>query len=289
MTSSPKVSVLLPVYNTHPQHLRECIASILSQTFSDFEFLILNDSPENTELDAIVTSFDDPRIIYKKNERNLGISASRNKLLDAARGEYLAVMDHDDISLPQRFEKEVAYMDEHPEIGVCSCWVDSFPDGPEFHFPERDAEIKKLLMAGCAVKHPAAMIRKAVLTQHNIRYEDEYSPAEDYCLWLRLMEHTRFHNIQEVLFHYRWHADNTTHHQLHRMSAATHELQLWAHEKHPVLYDACWYERTKTVHIKLFKIIPFLKLIKRGNKTTLCLFNHIPIIEFTERRQKWPK
>lgn len=230
MSTSPKISVLLLVYNTHPQHLRECIASILSQTFADFEFLTLNGSPENAQLDAIVASFDDPRIIYKKNERNLDIFASRNKLLDAMRGEYLAMMDHDDISLPQRFEKEVACMDGHPGIEVCSCWVDSSPDAPKFHFPERDTEIKKVRMAGCAVKHPAAMIRKIVLTQHTIRCGEGYSPAKGYCLWLRLTDHTRFCNIREVLSRYRWHADNTTHHQLHRMSKATHKLQLWAHE-----------------------------------------------------------
>ena len=104
----PRVSVLLPVYNTRPEHLREAIDSILAQTFADFELLILNDCSTNADVEEVVKSYTDPRIVYAVNERNLGISPSRNRLLDMAQGEYLAVMDHDDISLPERFEKQVA-------------------------------------------------------------------------------------------------------------------------------------------------------------------------------------
>jgi len=111
----PRVSVLMPVYNTKPEHLREAIDSILSQTFTDFEFLILNDCSPNADVEEVVKSYDDPRIVYTVNERNLGISGARNRLLDMARGEYLAVMDHDDISLPERFEKQVAFLDAIPK------------------------------------------------------------------------------------------------------------------------------------------------------------------------------
>ena len=289
MIDSPKVSVLLPIYNTHPQHLRECIASILSQTFADFEFLILNDSPENTELDAIVASFEDPRIIYKKNERNLGISASRNKLLDAARGEYLAVMDHDDISLPQRFEREVAYMDTHPEVGVCSCWAECFPKPHLLRFPTEDVDIKVMFMDDCPIMHPAAMIRRAVLTQHNIRYEEEFSLCEDFCLWLRLIEYTRFHNIPEVLFRYRWHTDNVSKQQQRKMVQATSRLRSSARKKYPCLFDA-WLNASSSVwNAKLFRVLPLFKLVKCGRQATLYLFNHIPIMRITKKRKEWPK
>ena len=96
----PEVSVLMPVYNTRPEHLREAMESILAQTFTDFEFLILNDASSDPRVEEVVQSFSDPRIVYAVNEKNLGISGSRNRLLDMAKGEYLAVMDHDDISLP---------------------------------------------------------------------------------------------------------------------------------------------------------------------------------------------
>ena len=101
----PKVSVLMPVYNTQSEHLHEAIDSILAQTFRDFEFLILNDCSTDPQVEEVVKSYSDPRIVYAVNERNLGISGARNRLLDMAQGEYLVVMDHDDISLPERFEK----------------------------------------------------------------------------------------------------------------------------------------------------------------------------------------
>ena len=101
----PRVSVLMPVYNTKPEQLREAMDSILAQTFGDFEFLILNDRSTDPQVEEVVKSYSDPRIVYAVNERNLGISGARNRLLDMAQGEYLVVMDHDDISLPERFEK----------------------------------------------------------------------------------------------------------------------------------------------------------------------------------------
>ena len=110
----PKVSVLMPVYNTRPEHLREAVQSVLSQTFTDFELLILNDGSTVQGLEEVVRSFHDPRIVYAENERNLGISRTRNRLMDMARGEYFAVMDHDDVSLPERLEKQTAFLDAHP-------------------------------------------------------------------------------------------------------------------------------------------------------------------------------
>lgn len=123
----PKVPELMPIHNTDPEHLRESASSILEQNFTYFEFLILNDLPDNTELDGIISSFQDSRITYARNEYNMGISATRDKFLDRTRGEYVTIMEHDDISLPERFAKEVAYLDSHPDVGVCGCWVDIFP------------------------------------------------------------------------------------------------------------------------------------------------------------------
>jgi glycosyltransferase involved in cell wall biosynthesis len=106
----PKISVLTPLYNTKPIQLRAMIESILGQTYEDFEFLILNDSPENTEIEKIVKSYNDSRIKFFVNEYNMGITKSRNKLINMATGEYLAVVDHDDISMPKRFELEAEFL-----------------------------------------------------------------------------------------------------------------------------------------------------------------------------------
>lgn len=124
----PKVSVMTSIYNTNPKHLRECIESILNQTFKDFEFIILSDSPDNTALDEIVKSYSDPRIKFFKNAKNEGISVTRNRMLELANGEYWAVFDHDDISLPERLQKEVEYLDANPSVGVIGTFVQYFND-----------------------------------------------------------------------------------------------------------------------------------------------------------------
>ena len=114
----PKISVLMPIYNTNSQHLREAISSILNQTYVDYEFIILNDSPDNLELDNLVQEFNDKRIKYIKNKQNIGITPSRNRLIELSKGEYLAVMDHDDVSLPERFARQVEFLDANLDYGV---------------------------------------------------------------------------------------------------------------------------------------------------------------------------
>ena len=232
---SVKVSVLMPIYRTKESYLRTAIESILNQTFTDFEFLILDDCPFD-DREEIVKSYIDPRIIYLKNETNLGITPSRNKLIELAKGEYLAVMDHDDISLPMRFEKQVAYLDAHPNVGVVGCLTKTFPYRLDLCHPEKDEEIKMALTYRCAILHPASMMRKSVLMDNNIRYEKRYSPSEDYCMWIRLMDCTDFYNIQEILFRYRYYKNNTTHRQINKMDAVAEELFCIVQKKHPKLY-----------------------------------------------------
>lgn len=272
----PKVSVLMPVYKTNENYLRDAISSILNQTYTDFEFLILDDCPDDSR-EEIVKSFNDKRIKYIKNDQNLGITPSRNKLIDMAKGEYLAVFDHDDISLSTRFEKQVQYLDEHKDVGVVSCKIKTMIGGKISKNPTNDTDIKLALMRVCALTHPAAMIRKAVLIENNIRYEEEFSPAEDYALWCRLIPFTKFHNINEVLFHYRDHAENTSHKQDGKMYNAT--LAIWSFMKNdnPALYEEFLLKAKHTTRIRLFGFIPFLTIIKQANKTKVYLFEKIPL------------
>lgn len=217
----PKVSVCLSVYKTKPEYLKECISSILNQTFKDFEFLIADDCPEDKTCEDIIKSYADERIIYMRNAQNLGISGSRNSLLNMARGEYIAVMDHDDISLPERLREEAAYLDDHPECGVVSCWYERFPDIKIKKKPQNSRQIEKALKNSCPMLHPAAMIRKSVLEENHLQYETEYTPAEDYALWCRLCGKTKFHNIQKVLFRYRDHQNNASKTHKEQMQRAT--------------------------------------------------------------------
>ncbi len=276
----PKISVLFPTYNTREEYLREAIESVLRQTFADFEFIILDDCSPDPNVEAVVKSYADPRIRFYKNEQNMGISRTRNKLIELARGEYLAVMDHDDVSLPERFEKEAAYLDANPDVGVVSCKAEQFPHGGLTKNPENDKDIKLAMMRSCPITHSACMIRKSVLTDNNIRYEEEFSPSEDYALYVRLMKVTKFHNLPEVLFRYRWYADNTSHKQRDKMRAATFALQSILKAENPALYNEFLLRATHTARVRLFGCVPVLKIETRGYKTKVYLFEKILLLSF---------
>lgn len=276
----PKISVLIPTYNTREEYLREAIESVLRQTFADFEFIILDDCSPDPNVEKVVKSYADSRIRFYKNEQNIGISKTRNKLIELARGEYLAVMDHDDVSLPERFEKEAAYLDTHPDVGLVSCKAEKFPHGGLTKNPENDKDIKLAMMRSCPITHSACMIRKSVLVDNNIRYEEEFSPSEDYALYVRLMKVTKFHNLPEVLFRYRWHTTNTSITQADKMERATFALQSILKTENPALYNEFLLRATHTARVRLFGFIPVLKIETRGYKTKVYLFEKILLLSF---------
>lgn len=279
-----KVSVLTPIYRTDERILREAIESVLSQTFRDFEFLLLDDCPEDSR-EAVVRNYDDRRIVYLKNDRNLGISVSRNKLIDLAKGEYLAVFDHDDICRPERFAKEVAYLDAHPECGVVGGWVR--PDaGTPLEFPEDDHGIKVALMDGSSIWHSAAMIRKSVLDASGVRYEADYSPAEDYRLWMRLLPLTVFHNLREVVLDYRRHGRNTSTVRSRELNAQVARIQAEAKVNESGLYAEYELVRTVLRRIRLFGI-PVLKVVETRYETEIRLFGRIPLLRISRRFWTW--
>jgi glycosyltransferase involved in cell wall biosynthesis len=117
----PRISVVMSVYNGE-KYLRQAIESILQQTYTDFEFIIIDDGSTDSSRE-IIQSYDDKRIRLVINEQNIGLTKSLNKGIRLAKGEFIARMDADDISLPQRFEKQVAYLDSHPEVGVLGTYA----------------------------------------------------------------------------------------------------------------------------------------------------------------------
>lgn len=278
---APRVSVLTPIYNTNPKHLREMIESILNQTYTDFEFLILNDSPENKEIEKIVKSYTDTRIKYSKNDKNMGITPSRNKLLKMARGEYVAIFDHDDISIPTRLEKEVEYFDTNPHVGVVSGFIQNFGGGSAVRtVPEFDTDIKIAMTDWCCVWHTAAMVRKSVLTDNNIEYEEYYSPCEDYRLWSRLMGVTNFHNLQTVLVKYRVFENQTSTQQKSHMDIMSRAVQLDIINRFPAYWNAWRQSDACTTRFRLrFLGIPLLKI--KHNR--VLLFDFIPLFKIKWR------
>lgn len=280
----PRVSVLTPIYNTNPVYLKECIESVLNQTFSDFEFIILNDSPDNLELDKIVTSYKDKRIKYVKNDDNMGISFSRNKLLSMACGEYLAIFDHDDVSLPNRLSEQVAFLDSNREVGLVSGQfqvIGGRNNGKIIPAPEHDVDIKIYLTDNNCVSHSASMIRKSVLVENNIEYEELYSPAEDYRLCARLMDVTSFHNLKNVLIKYRCYPDNTTNLQSDKMHRAWQKVHLDICNKYPAHWEyfKCNYSPNTRFRLRLFDIIPLIKI----KNNTIFLFEYIPILKIKRK------
>lgn len=274
----PTVSVLTPVYNTNHEHLRQCIESILNQTYTDFEFIILNDSPENTELEKLILSYKDKRIRYVKNDKNIGISRSRNKLIELARGKYIAIFDHDDISHKTRLEKQVKFLDENPYVGVVGAWAHWF-GAQDFirKNPEYDTDIKIRLTDVCAIMHTTAIIRKSVLIENNVRYEEQYTPAEDYRLWGQLMQYTDFHNIQEVLVEYRCDKNNASHRMKTRQTIVHESIKIQICNKYP-MYRLAFERQLRRIRVRLFGKIP---LIKIKNKWAL-LFDCIPLVKIKD-------
>ncbi len=275
----------MPIYNTNEDFLRAAIESILNQTYTDFEFLILNDSPDNIKLDEIVASYKDSRIKYLKNEKNIGITPSRNKLLEIAQGEYLAVMDHDDISLPERFQKQVDFLDNNPDYGVVSChyYINDRRNPSKIKInrpPQADKDIKLQLIKYCVVLHPASMLRKSVLIDNNINYELEFSPAEDYALWCKLIAYTKFFNLSEVLFRYRKHSSNTSKKILDKMHKSDYLIKENNRINYPDLYEEYLLKSTRKTKYNLFEFIPIFSITKKRDITIFKLFDLIPILSY---------
>jgi glycosyltransferase involved in cell wall biosynthesis len=208
--SIPLVTVLMPVYNGEI-YLREAIDSILSQTYKDFEFLIINDgSTDNSE--NIINSYNDSRILYVKNESNLRLIATLNKGIELAQGKYIVRMDADDISAPTRIEKQVAFMEKNEDVGLCGSWFTSFGDVQESvcKYKEQHDEILFKMFYQCHFCHPSLIIRKKVFDDLEIPFDKQFIHAEDYELYFRLSTKWKFHNLQESLVKYRIHSSSVS-------------------------------------------------------------------------------
>lgn len=203
-TKAPKITVLMPVYNCE-LYVKEAIDSIINQTFTDFEFLIIDDASTDKTV-SIIKEYKDSRIQLIEKEGNKGISDSLNYGLKVAKGEYIARMDGDDISLPERFEKQIAFLDTNIDVVLCGSNFGIIGTVKLINLPEDNEAIKLRLLKGNCIAHPSVMIRNSVLKEHAITYDSSTEPAEDYDLWVRLLQFGKLYNIQDKLLYYRVHA-----------------------------------------------------------------------------------
>ena len=208
---SPTVTVLMSVYNGE-KYLHEAIDSILNQTYTDIEFIIIDDG--STDLSqGIILSYDDPRIRFIENNENIGLVNSLNKGLKIAKGEYIARMDADDISMPTRLEEQVNYMDRMPNVGVCGTMAKYINEkskvirkGNNLKIMEKDEDMKAELLFKPCFLHPTVIYRSKLLRKNNIYYEEVYGKySQDYYLWYILSSRCEFANISSILFAYRIH------------------------------------------------------------------------------------
>lgn len=208
----PKVSVIISTYNGE-RHLVASIDSITNQTFLDFELIIVNDGSSDRTKDLLQTVHD-RRIKVLTNNQNRGIAFSQNRAIGAASGEYLALMDHDDISLPHRLQTQVNFLDQHPEVGMLSSnsWNIDSDDlvKSEAKYPTNEVEFAwNTLILGCPNIHTTLMIRRSALNRIG-GYDTGLRFACDYDLISRLILTTRVVNIEEPLVKWREHSSSVS-------------------------------------------------------------------------------
>lgn len=221
---TPRISVVMPAYNSE-KYIGEAIESILNQTFTDFEFIIINDgSMDDTAKIVLQYANKDKRIKFINNKDNRGIVSVLNQGLDLAKGEYIARMDSDDISLPTRFERQIQYMESHPECGVLGTWFKCFGKSDKIirnHECVKICNIVKVQHVG----HPTVMLKRAVVDKYKFHYDEKYKYAEDFELWSRMVFVTEIHNLPEILLKYRWHGTNVSIEHAHRQQELTRQVQ----------------------------------------------------------------
>jgi len=206
----PTVSILMPVYKTS-LYLREAMDSMLSQTFTDFELIVLNDcSPDDAE--EILDKYKDPRIIRYRGKENVGLANVLNVGMQMAKGKYIARMDSDDISAPNRLEVQVDYLERHPDIDLCSCGMNLFGAMEDQWIRESDLETVRInALFFSPILHAASVWRRDAFERLGLCFRQEMVPAEDYDLWCRaLSDGLRLVNIPQCMYWYRIHPDQAT-------------------------------------------------------------------------------
>lgn len=211
--NNPKISVVMSAYN-RPQYVKEAIESILNQTYKDFEFIIVDDCSTDDTPDIIQGYADkDERIVFIKNPKNMDYNYNLRHGFEIAKGEYIARMDDDDISMPTRFEKQVKFLDENPDVTVLGTFIETFgnPDAKTWVTLSDSDEIEVAMNFYNPMCHPSVMIRNSFLKKYNLNYSPEELYAEEYHLWKEIiLKGGKLANLPEELVKYRVHPKTVT-------------------------------------------------------------------------------
>jgi len=204
----------MPVYNCD-KFIGEAVESILTQSFRDFELIIIDDcSTDSTQ--EVISTFADQRIVFIKKIKNSGYISSLNMALQIAKGEFIARMDGDDISHSGRLEEQVNFLITNPDIVLCGTRYQLLSTNEVVANPIEDEDIKIALLDYCALGHPTVMFRKSFLTANNLSYHEAYYPAEDYDLWTRISALGKIANLTAPLLFYRSHENQVSIKEQHK-------------------------------------------------------------------------
>lgn len=233
LTERPPLTVFTPFYKANPTYFDETIVSVLSQSFTDFEYLMINDGSID-DARRIEKRFRDPRIRIITSQTPLGLSGSRNAGLREAHGDLIAFIDSDDFCEPDRLQKQIDFMRANPDhvlVGTALRFIDekSRTIGSRF-YAENDREIKARIVAMNCVAQPSVMARRQALIDAG-GYTPDFPAAEDYALWLRLARFGKFHNLQEQLVAYRIHTQAGKHRLLKPALRDSTKLKIYAVRK----------------------------------------------------------
>ena len=201
----------MPVYNKAP-FVKEAVESVLNGSFQDFEIICVDDKGTDNSLE-VLRSITDPRLRVVELERNLGPAGAANRCLDEARGEYLVRLDADDLAVPDRLAKQVAYMDAHPEVVASGGHLQLFGARDRlWKFPIEHDDCVANLLFGVPVSQGASIMRRSVIEQHGLRYDPSWPRVgEDWLFWLRVSKVGRFGNLNEAMTLYRRGEQNISH------------------------------------------------------------------------------
>ena len=263
---NPKISVVMSAYREPEEYLRKSIESILNQTFEDFEFIIVLDDPNNEKNEKLIEEYakKDNRIVFLKNERNLGRGASRNRAIDIAKGKYVAIMDADDIALPERLEKQFNYLEENEDVDLLftwAYWIDERDNIIGRFKPERYKikNIKKYFFREHLLVHPSMMIKTEILKE--LKYNENLLRSQDYDLWIRcIINNYNFDIVEEFLLKRRLVIEDIEKRIKKQRNCSKYStLTLWKYKKY--FYRDIYFWKTFFFHLSMYI---FLSVAPKG-------------------------
>lgn len=268
MKQKPLVSVLMPAFNAE-KYISESIDSILEQSYSNFELIILDDgSTDSTYNIAKKYQRRNAKIRVYRNARNLDIAESRNLLIKKSTADYIAWQDADDISLPRRLELQIKYLLKHPQVGIVGGYIEFFDENnirSIRKYSETDTELRKKIFRYSPVAQPTAMIRREAI-KYAGSYGKNLSPAEDIDMSFRIGTKYKFANIQQVTLRYRNNNHSATYRKLRKIEIVTLKtrLRFMLHSHYKF-----------TIPDVLYNIAQYTSMMLMPSKYRIALFNKI--------------